>query len=159
MIVRVQKLDENAHVPDYAHDSDAGCDLYANESVSIAPHERALVKTGIAMAIPEGFAGLVWDKSGLAVRNGLHRLAGVIDAGYRGEIQVALVNLGSEPVAIAKGQKIAQMLFQKIEHAQLELVSELDDTSRGKGGFGSTGLDKIGGKTPLEKITREKEGK
>lgn len=148
MIVRVQKLDKNAHEPDFAHESDAGCDLYANESVSIAPHARALVKTGIAMAIPEGFAGLVWDKSGLAVKMGLHRLAGVIDAGYRGEIQVALVNLGNEPVAIAKGQKIAQMLFQKIEHASFQVVDSLDDTARGAGGFGSTGLQKKEAKSP-----------
>ena len=104
------------------------------------------MRTGIAMAIPDGFVGLVWDKSGLAVKQGLHRLAGVIDSGYRGEIQVALINLGNEQIQIAKGQKIAQLLFQKVEHAQLEEVKDLDATARGASGFGSTGLHKKEGK-------------
>jgi dUTP pyrophosphatase len=146
MIVRLKRLDASAHLPDYAHDNDAGCDLYSNEECGIAPGARALVRTGIAMAIPDGFVGLVWDKSGLAVKQGLHRLAGVIDSGYRGEIQVALINLGNEQIQIAKGQKIAQLLFQKVEHAQLEEVKDLDATARGASGFGSTGLHKKEGK-------------
>lgn len=146
MKVLFKKLDDAAHLPDYAHATDAGCDLYALSDYALAPGQRVLVRTGIAMAIPEGYVGLIWDKSGVSAKQGLHRLGGVIDAGYRGEIQVIIVNLGSDGVKIEKGQKIAQMLFQKIEQAGFDEARELPEAARGTGGFGSTGLQKKEGK-------------
>lgn len=137
--LKIKKLVEEAEVPFYAHDGDAGLDLYAIQDVSIAPGARAMVPTGIAMAIPKGYVGLVWDKSGLSMRNGLKTLGGVIDSGYRGEIMVGIANISNEEYTIEKGHKVAQMLIQKVEHAEIEEVAELDNTTRGEGGFGSTG--------------------
>jgi len=139
MHIEIKKLSDTATVPVFAHADDAGMDLFADESVTLAPGERHPFAIGLAMAIPEGFVGLIWDKSGVAVKRGVRTIAGVIDAGYRGEVKVALVNLGNEPQTFTPGEKIAQMLIQKIEHPQVTLVSELSDTERGEGGFGSTG--------------------
>ncbi len=133
------KITNGAKLPTYANPSDAGMDIYSNEKVTVKPGEKRLVKTGAYMAIPSNHVGLVWDKSGYAVKHGIHVLAGVIDAGYRGEVGVVLKNLGDEEFTITKHMKIAQMLIQPVVSAQLEEVSELDDTARGKGGFGSTG--------------------
>ena len=137
--MQIKKLSETATLPSFAHDSDAGMDLYANQAVTIEPGERALIDTGIALAIPAGHVGLIWDKSGVATKRGLKTLAGVIDAGYRGEVKIALVNTGTETQAFAVGEKVAQMLIQKVTQPELELVTELPDTQRGEGGFGSTG--------------------
>jgi dUTP pyrophosphatase len=140
MRLRVKKLVPEAKMPTRAREADAGLDLYSMESCVIAPMERLTVRTGIAMEIPIGYAGLVWDKSGLAAKAGIKTMGGVIDAGYRGEIQVILANLGHETHAVAVGEKIAQMLIQKVELLPVEEVSDLSDSERGDGGFGSTGV-------------------
>jgi dUTP pyrophosphatase len=140
MKLQIKKLTDTAVVPAFAHDTDAGMDLFADEAVTIAPRERGMVSTGIAVAIPEGYVGLVWDKSGVAVKRGIKTMAGVIDAGYRGEVKVVLLNTGAEAQEFAVGEKVAQLLIQKIDHPEIELVTELTDTERGAGGFGSTGV-------------------
>lgn len=139
MTLKVKKLVLEAKLPMRATAGDAGLDLYSVEDIAIQPGERIVVRTGVAMEIPFGYAGLIWDKSGLAAKKGIKVMGGVIDAGYRGEIQVVLVNLGDEPHAIAVGDKIAQILVQKVELLGVEEVAELSDTERGDGGFGSTG--------------------
>lgn len=139
MILKVKKTDAAAKLPARATSGDAGLDLYSVEDIAIEPGDRLVVKTGIAMEIPFGYAGLVWDKSGLAAKKGLKTMGGVIDAGYRGEIQVVLANLGNEPHAIAVGDKIAQLLIQKVELPEVSEAAELSDSERGDGGFGSTG--------------------
>lgn len=115
-------------------------DLYASETIIIPPQQRVIVPTGIAMAIPKGSAGLIWDKSGIASRHGLKTMAGVIDSGYRGEVRILIHNLSSEPYTVKAGTKIAQMLIQPIEQKKIIEVERLDETERGKGGFGSTGV-------------------
>lgn len=139
MKLLIQKLDPQAILPRYAHQGDAGLDLYAAHTVTLRPGERAQVGTGVACAIPEGHVGLIWDKSGLAQKQGLKTLGGVVDSGYRGEVMVGVVNLGSEPYTLEAGHKVAQMLVQEVETVEIEEVRELSDTSRGTGGFGSTG--------------------
>ncbi len=139
MKVQVLRLRESAKIPVFAHGTDAGMDLFSVDNVTIPRGERARIGTGIAVAIPEGYVGLVWDKSGLSHCSGLKTLGGVIDAGYRGEIFVGIVNLGKEAHTFSAGDKIAQMLIQKIEHPEFEEVQILDTTERGENGFGSTG--------------------
>lgn len=139
MKLKIKKLVLDAVVPSYAHPGDAAFDLYASETITIKPGERAQIPTGIAMEIPDGYVGLIWDKSGLSHKAGLKTLGGVVDAGYRGEVKVGMVNLGSEPYAFEKGNKVAQMIIQAREHVLIEEADELSDTSRGAGGFGSTG--------------------
>lgn len=140
--LKVRRLDPELPLPRYAHHGDAGLDLLAAREVRIGPGERAAVPTGIAVAIPEGWVGLVHPRSGLARRHGLTvtNAPGTIDAGYRGEVQVLLVNLGAEPVELARGDRIAQLLLQPVGHAMVVEVDDLDPTTRGAGGFGSTGL-------------------
>ncbi len=140
--LRVRLLDPQATLPTYAHPGDAGMDLRANEAVTIAPRGRHPVRTGIAIAVPEGWVGLVHPRSGLALRQGLTvvNAPGTIDAGYRGEVMVALVNLGDADVEIAVGDRVAQLLLQQVGHATIVEVEDLDDTARGTGGFGSTGV-------------------
>lgn len=140
MKLQIQRLSENATIPTYAFAGDAGFDLYASEERVLMPGERAQIKTGIAVAIPVGYVGLIWDKSGLSHRSGLKTLGGVVDAGYRGEVLVGLVHLGTEPHTFKVGEKIAQMLLQKVEHAEIEEVEMLDEADRGDRGFGSTGI-------------------
>jgi dUTP pyrophosphatase len=139
MKVLIRKISAEARVPVYNHQGDAGFDLFACDGLTINPGETVAVPTGIQMAIPAGYVGLIWDKSGIALR-GIHRLAGVVDAGYRGEVKVVLTNLGKEPFLINPGMKIAQMLIQPVETVDIVEVASLDRTSRGDGGFGSTGL-------------------
>ncbi|MFA5001223.1 MAG: dUTP diphosphatase [Candidatus Paceibacterota bacterium] len=141
MKIKIKKLVPEAKIPNYAHLDDAGMDIYALEDVVLGPNERVRVKTGIAMEIPTGFVGLVWDKSGLSTNYGLKTLAGVIDAGYRGEVQIGLINLSGEAYTIKKQDKIAQILIQKIEQPEILEVRELSATPRGEGGFGSTGKE------------------
>ena len=114
-------------------------DMYASEDVHIRKGERGKVSTGIAMEIPDGYVGLVWDKSGLSINYGLKTLGGVIDAGYRGEIIIGIANLSSEDYTIEKGHKVAQLLIQKIEAPVIEETKELSDSHRGEKGLGSTG--------------------
>jgi len=139
MRVKIQKLDPKAIAPSYAHPGDAGLDLHTIEDHEMQPKERHVFKTGIAMEIPEGYVGLIWDKSGLAAKYGLHHFAGVIDSTYRGEIQVVIYNSNQESYHIKQGDKIAQILIQKHEKVELEEVEELSPTSRQDQGWGSTG--------------------
>lgn len=140
MKVQLQKLDAEAKLPSYAHAGDAGMDVYALQEVVLRPGERTIVPTGIAMAVPQGYVALVWDKSGRAVKNGITTMAGVIDAGYRGEVGIVIYNASVEAVTIGKHEKVAQILIQPVVSAELEEVDSLDDTDRGEGGFGSTGV-------------------
>lgn len=139
MILRVKKLIPDAVLPSYAHPGDAGLDMYAGETVTIPPGEVRKIKSGISIEIPEGYVGLVWDKSGVSMNHSIKSLGGVIDSGYRGEITFGMINLGKEDYTFEKGHKVAQMLIQKIEKVDVEEVTNLNDTSRGTGGFGSTG--------------------
>ena len=139
MILKIKKLHPDAKIPHYAHHDDAGFDLFSLENCNVKVGERVAVPTGIAMEIPEGFVGLIWDKSGLAVKHGINTIAGVVDSSYRGEVVVALVNNGESDYTFLKGHKVAQMIIQKKETVQFEEVKELSDTLRGAGGFGSTG--------------------
>lgn len=139
MKIEVKKLDKDAKLPQFAHPGDAGMDLFSNENLVINPNERKNVASGIAVKIPHGYVGLIWDKSGMAWNGGIKTMGGVIDSGYRGEIGVVLANLSDKKYEIKKGDKIAQMLIQKIETPEIMEVNELDNTSRGEGRFGSTG--------------------
>ena len=140
MTIKIKKLQKDAIPPKYAQPGDAGMDFYANETIILQPGERGAVPTGIAMVIPVGYVGLIWDKSGLASKHGLKTMAGVIDSGYRGEIKILVHNLSTQPYTIEKGYKVAQMLIQPVEQREILEVSELENTARGDGGFGSTGL-------------------
>jgi dUTP pyrophosphatase len=139
--VPVLRVDAALPLPAYARPDDAGLDLHAAEDVTLKPGARALVPTGLALAIPPGYAGLVLPRSGLALRHGVTLLntPGLIDAGYRGEVKVLLVNLGEAAVTLARGDRIAQLVVQRVEHVTLTPVSELPPSARGTGGFGSTG--------------------
>lgn len=141
--VKIKRLDPDIPLPRRAHRSDAGADLHATESVVIEPGHRALVGTGIAMALPVGYVGLIHPRSGLAAKQGLSivNAPGTVDADYRGEIKVCLINLDpAEPVAIKRGDRIAQLVIQQVELAEFVEVSELDETVRAAGGHGSTGI-------------------
>lgn len=140
MKLLVKRLTKTACLPAYAHSNDAGMDVFADETIDILPQQRALVRTGIALEIPPGYVVLVWDKSGVAVKAGVTTFAGVIDAGYRGEVQIVLYNSAAETHHITAGQKIAQLLLQPVEHADIREVTDLTETSRGGDGFGSTGI-------------------
>ncbi len=139
MRVSIRVRVEGGLLPEYASEGAAGADLRASEALEIAPGGRAAVPTGLRLAIPPGHVGLVWPRSGLAVRHGIDTLAGVIDADYRGELRVVLVNHGDAPFRIASGDRIAQLLIQRVERAAFRAASSLDDTERGESGFGSTG--------------------
>ncbi|HRK01049.1 MAG TPA: dUTP diphosphatase [Oligoflexia bacterium] len=134
----VQKLNPDARLPGRAHPGDAGLDLFCIGDVTLNPHEPAKVATGIAMAIPEGHVGLICDRSSMGAK-GIRTLGGVVDAGYRGEVQVLLINLRNEPYKISRGDKIAQMLILPVNLIPTTEVKELSDTVRSSGGFGSTG--------------------
>ena len=141
MNINFKKLHPDAKVPTYAHSHDAGFDVYSTEEVRVLPGARVAVPTGLAIEIPEGYVGLVWDKSGLSFNHGLKTIGGVIDAGYRGEIKIGLVNVSDTLYVIKKGDKVAQILIQKVEQATFQEAEELADTSRGEGGFGSSGAN------------------
>ena len=140
--VAVRQLDPELPLPSYAHPGDAGADLFAARDVELAPGARELVPTGIAIALPEGYVGLVHPRSGLANRLGVTVLnaPGTVDAGYRGEIMVNLINHDPEhPAKISRGDRIAQLVVQRVEQADFVRVDELADSVRGTGGHGSTG--------------------
>ena len=139
MEIKVQRLNSEAIIPTKANLSDAGCDLYAAEDAIIDPSARELISTGVAIAVPEGFVGLIWDRSSMAAKRGVHRFAGVIDSGYRGEIKVCLWNASDRYCVVNRGERIAQILFQQVPPFTLIEVFSLDDTDRGRGGFGSSG--------------------
>jgi dUTP pyrophosphatase len=131
-------VDGQGALPAYSTPGAAGADLKASEPVTLAPGERAAVATGLHLEIPPGHVGLVWPRSGLAVKHGIDTLAGVIDSDYRGEVRVVLVNHGREPFTIAPGDRIAQLLIQRVEAARFARAA-VGETERGQGGFGSTG--------------------
>lgn len=140
----IKRLDPTVELPSYAYAGDAGLDLRASESVVLRPLERRLVSTGLAIAIPEGYAGFVQPRSGLALRKGLSmaNTPGLIDAHYRGELKVCAVNLDSQnDIVIERGERIAQLVIQKVPAVTLTEVDELDETDRDTGGFGSSGTD------------------
>ena len=141
--MNVKKLCDKATLPVYASEYAAGADLYAclDEPVTIEPNETKLIKTGLAMAIPEGLAGLIYARSGLASKRGLApaNKVGVIDSDYRGEVMVALHNHGTTPQTVEHGERIAQLVLAPVINASFNIVDDLDSTARGEGGFGSTG--------------------
>lgn len=140
--VLLSRLDPGVPVPEYAHPGDAGADLVTTTDVVIEPGERAVVGTGIAIALPVGYAGFVHPRSGLAARAGLSvvNTPGTIDSGYRGEIKVCLVNHDlREPIRLRRGDRIAQLVVQRVEQAEFVVVADLGETERGAGGYGSTG--------------------
>ena len=140
--IQVQQLDPDLPLPSYAHAGDAGADLHSAADLELAPGERALVPTGLALALPEGYVGLVHPRSGLAARHGISivNAPGTIDAGYRGEIKVCLVNTDRHsPFTVRRGDRIAQLVIQRVEVAQFVVAETLTDTTRGAGGYGSTG--------------------
>lgn len=140
--VAIRRLDPDLPVPSYAHAGDAGADLFAAADAELAPGARTLVPTGVAIALPPGYVGLVHPRSGMAHRTGLTVLnaPGTVDAGYRGEIMVNLINHDpAVPVKIARGDRIAQLVVQRVERADFEVVDELPDSGRGDRGHGSTG--------------------
>lgn len=139
MLMRVKRVHPEAVLPSYARSGDAGMDLHALEETTVRPGEIKQVRTGVAMEIPDGYVGLVWDKSGVAQKFGLKTLGGVIDSGYRGEVLVGIVNLSVQEYTFEKGHKVSQMLIQRVESAEILEVDELTETIRGEGGFGSTG--------------------
>ncbi|MDQ4095005.1 MAG: dUTP diphosphatase [Actinomycetota bacterium] len=142
MKVPVRILDPDLPLPTYATEGDAGLDLLAAEDVTLQPGERTAVPTGLAIAIPEGYAGFVHARSGRALKEGLAlaNAPGLIDAGYRGELKVIIVNLDrSSPIDISRGDKIAQLVVQRVERVELAPVEALPESVRGEGGFGSTG--------------------
>ncbi|NTW15436.1 MAG: dUTP diphosphatase [Candidatus Moranbacteria bacterium] len=139
MKLEIKRLHPDAVLPIRAHPGDAGLDLYATEGSALSPGERRIVPTGVAIAIPEGYVGLIMDRSGLAAKHGITNLGGVIDSGYRGEWKVIMLNTSDEPYEVASGERIAQMLVVPIALPEVCEVSELDATIRGEGHFGSTG--------------------
>lgn len=138
IILKIKSLDREATLPDYAYYGDAGLDLYANVDILIKSLERVIVSTGIAMEIPEGYVGLIWDKSSLGIQKILKTLGGVVDSGYRGEVKIGLINLSKEDVQISRGQKIAQMIIQKKEEVKVQAVEILSESERDARNFGSS---------------------
>ena len=141
--ISIKKLHEDARVPQLAHATDAGADLYSTDEVILQPGERVLISTGIAVALPEGYVGFVQPRSGLAIKHGISMVntPGTIDAGYHGEIKVILINHDlHEPFTVLKGDRIAQFIIQRVERPVFTEVDDLPETERGVSGFGSTGV-------------------
>ncbi len=136
--LKIKKLDREAPLPDYAYFGDAGLDLYSNIDIEIKSSERVIIPTGIAMELPDGYVGLIWDKSSLGIKEILKTLGGVVDSGYRGEVKVGIINLSKKDFQISKGQKIAQMIIQKKENVKVEEVENLSESERNEKGFGSS---------------------
>jgi dUTP pyrophosphatase len=139
MKLKVKKLNPEAKLPSKGHPGDAGIDFFATETVVFPPQSQQNVKTGVALEIPEGFVGLIWDKSSVSFNKGLKVMGGVIDSGYRGEVIMSLYNTSSKEQIIEKGNKIAQMIIQNFEDCEIEEINEMSDTVRGEGREGSTG--------------------
>ncbi len=137
--VNVKILNENGRVPTRNNGNDAGWDLYSSVNHIIQPKQRMTVNTGIALEMPDHLAGLIWPRSGLSVKSGIDILAGVVDAGYRGEIMVCLLNTGDSPVQINCGDRIAQIIFQEVPLVTMNVQETLGSSQRGKNGFGSSG--------------------
>ena len=139
MIIKVKKLHKDAKLPTHGHPGDAGMDFYAVESVHLPALGQVQVRTGVAVEIPEGCVGLIWDKSSISFKHGLKVMGGVIDASYRGEIIMSMKNLSDQDFTLEQGHKIAQMIIQKFEYCDILEVDKLSETVRGEGREGSTG--------------------
>jgi len=139
MQIKVKKLKEGAKLPTKGHPGDAGMDFYAVETVVFPAHGQMRVHTGVAVELPDGYVGLIWDKSGISFNMGLKVMGGVIDASYRGEIIMSLLNTTGNKVVLEKSHKIAQMLIQKFEDCDIVEIDSLSETVRGEGREGSTG--------------------
>jgi dUTP pyrophosphatase len=137
--LKIQRLDKGLPMPVYAYKGDAAFDLYARETIVLKSGERFAVPTGVAMEIPDGYVGLIWDKSGIGIKEGIKTLGGVIDSAYRGEILIGVVNLSKNSYTFSRGHKVAQMIIQKKETVVIEEIDELSNSHRGKKGFGSSG--------------------
>ncbi len=141
--IRIKKLTEEAIIPQYANDGDAGLDVCSIEDIEINPGQRKFIHTGLAIEIPEGFAGFMQPRSGLAIKHGISivNTPGLIDSGYRGELKIILINTDkSEPFHISKGDRIAQLVIQEVPHVNLIEVDDLNTSKRGEKGFGSSGI-------------------
>jgi len=139
MKLNIKKLKEDAKIPTHGHPGDAGMDFYAAEDVIFLPGKQARVHTGVAIEIPDGYVGLIWDKSSISFNLGLKVMGGVIDSEYRGEIIMNLLNTGEKEILLEKGHKVAQMIIQKFEHCDIIEIDNLSETIRGEGREGSTG--------------------
>ncbi len=137
--LKIKKLRPDAKIPAYAMTGDAGMDLFAAETTTLAPGERKTVPSGLAFEVPQGYVGLVWDKSGVSLKGGIKTFAGVLDSGYRGELLICVMNLSDKSYTFEKGNKVAQLLIQKIEQPEIIEATELSDAARGARGFGSSG--------------------
>jgi len=137
--VKVRRLYKDSKLPCYAHPGDAGMDLFSQKNYLIRSGQRKVLSTGVAIEIPSGYVSLIWDKSGLATKNGLKVLGGVIDSGYRGEYIVTLHNLSKKSYQVKKGDKIAQLLIQPVSHCKIIETKNLSQSIRGEKGFGSSG--------------------
>jgi dUTP pyrophosphatase len=142
MKIKVKKTHPDAILPEYAHEGDVGMDMYSVEEYVLKPGERKIFNCGFALEFENGYAAIVKDKSGPSMKGGVHTMGGVFDAGYRGEYNVNLINLGQEDYVIEKGQKISQLIIYPVAIAELEETEELSETTRGEGRFGSTGIKK-----------------
>jgi len=140
MKIKFKKLNKNAIIPSFSYEGDAGMDIYCDSDFTFEPGKIISVSTGISMELPKSYVALIWDRSGLAFKNGIKTMGGVLDSGYRGEIKVIMINLSKDELAIKKGSRIAQMLIQKYEVPEIEVVKELSDSERSSGGFGSSGI-------------------
>lgn len=141
--VKIKRLDPELPLLRYANPGDAGLDLYSAQDVTIEPGRRVMISTGVAIALPQGYAGFVQPRSGLAAKKGLSivNTPGLVDSGYRGELKVIAINTDAdEPIVISRGERVAQLVVQRVPSVELVEVDELDQTERGEGGFGSTGL-------------------
>lgn len=138
MELKTKRIHKDAKLPHYGHKGDAGLDIFSTIDCVLRKREVKAIPTGIKVAIPEGYVGLIWDKSGVSLE-GVHRLAGVVDSGYRGEVKIVMANLSDEPFSIEKGMKIAQLLIQPVVEVEVIEVEDLEATPRGENGFGSTG--------------------
>ena len=141
LTLKIVRMDKELPMPSFACPGDAGFDMFCREKVTLLPGERAQIKTGLKMEIPHGYVGYVWDKGGVSHKGGQKTLGGVVDAGYRGEVLVGMVNLSKEPFTFEKGHKVAQMCIQKVEEVKIvdAMEGELSESVRGTGAFGSSG--------------------
>lgn len=136
----IERIHKDARLPTKAYHGDAGFDIYSCEEFVIPPISKGIIATGLKFAIPEGYAGFIWGKSGLAAQHSLATMAGVLDPNYRGELKILIANFGRMPYKVEKGQKIAQLLIKKVESPEIVETKIQDKTDRGEGGFGSSGI-------------------
>jgi dUTP pyrophosphatase len=137
--IKIERLEKDLPLPSYAYAGDAAFDLFAAVETKLQPQEFVAIPTGLKMEIPDGYVGLIWDKSGIAIKKGLKTLGGVVDSGYRGELRIGIINLSKEVYLFSKGDRIAQMIIQKKEEVDIEEVESVSDSHRGDRGFGSSG--------------------